>query len=242
MQALAPFAGAYPSATLSVAMTGPTPSSETTVLTGVVESSNPTGVRIEGLWYSFPRDLDLRPPDRGARLELRVNARRFVTAMKVIEPAPSPAEVDRSIVRASVLKAAAHFCASRTDLALRSRQVLQVAEAWEAWVYRPAVVQQDDASVNVEPDRDERIKRQVALSSAAEFLAMRPRATVDDVLTIADDWLGWLNRPITDTSQAEDQSTSSVIAEASADTDVAETVAFKRRPAHATIGRSAQGR
>jgi hypothetical protein len=196
------------------------------VLTGVVESSTPTGVRIEGRWYSLPRDLDVRPPDRGARVELRVNARRFVTAMKVVEPAPSPAEVDRAIVRASVVKAAAHFCASRTEPALRSRQVLQVAEAWEAWVYRPALIERDDPSVRVGPDREERIKRQVALSGAAEFLATRPRATVDDVLTIADDWLGWLNRPIADTSQAEDKSASSVIAEASADTDVAETVAF----------------
>jgi hypothetical protein len=185
-------------------MSGPSTSSETTVLTGVVESSTPTGVRIEGLWYSFPRDLDARPPDRGARVELRVNARRFVTAMKVIELAPSPAEVDRSIVRASVLKAAAHFCASRIEPALRSRQVLQVAQAWEAWVYRPAFVQQDDASVSVEPDRDERIKRQVALSGAAEFLAARPQATAEDVLTIANDWLGWLNRPIADTPRLEE--------------------------------------
>jgi hypothetical protein len=199
-------------ATLTVAMTAPMTSSETTVLTGVVESSTPTGVRIEGLWYSFPRDLDMRPPDRGARVELHVNARRFVTAMKVIAPAPAPTEVDRSIVRASVLKAAAHFCASRTEPALRSRHVLQVAEAWEAWVYRPALVQRDEASVSVEPDRDERIKRQVALSSAAEFLATRPQATTEDVLTIADDWLAWLNRPIADNVRPGPESTPPVVA------------------------------
>jgi hypothetical protein len=213
-------------ATLIVAMTGLTTSSETAVLTGVVESSTPTGVRIEGLWYSFPRDLDVRPPDRGARVELRVNARRFVTAMTVIAPAPSPAEVDRSIVRASVLKAAAHFCASRTDPALRSRQVLQVAEAWEAWVYRPALVQRDDASVAVAPDREERIKRQVALSDAAEFLATRPRATADDVLTIADDWLAWLSRPIADTPRPREESAPPVMAGPTKEAVVAETVAF----------------
>ncbi len=175
-------------------MTAAMASPEITVLTGVVESSTPTGVRIEGLWYSFPRDLGARPPDRGARVELRVNARRFVQGLRVIEPAPTPAEADRPIVRASVLKAAAHFCARRSDPGVRSRHVLQVAEAWEAWVYRPAMVNRDDDSVSVEPDKDERIKRQVAVSAAAEFLATRSEATAQNVLIIADDWCGWLNR------------------------------------------------
>jgi hypothetical protein len=41
-----------------------------------VESSRPTGVGNEELWYSLPRDLTGRPPDRGARVDPRVDGKR----------------------------------------------------------------------------------------------------------------------------------------------------------------------
>jgi hypothetical protein len=43
-----------------------------------VESSTPTGVRINGLWYSL-RDVT---PERGTRVDLQVDDKRFVRALK----------------------------------------------------------------------------------------------------------------------------------------------------------------
>jgi hypothetical protein len=197
----------YP-ATLAAMAPEPAGPSEVTHVTGVVEASTPTGVRIEGLWYSFPRNLDARPPDRGARVELHIGARRFVTALKVLAPAPSPAEADRPIVRASVLKAAAHFCATRRDPSLRSRRVVQIAAVWEAWIYQPTILEHDGVPTRAEPDKDERIARQVALTAVVDFLGARPQATADDVLPIAEDWLVWLHRAAADTAHGTEQSPS----------------------------------
>ena len=67
--------------------------------------------------------------------------------------------------------------------------VLEVAAVWEAWVYKPNVIEHDGDAERVPPDRDERIQRQVVLAAATDFLTARSAATEETVITIARDWL-----------------------------------------------------
>ena len=166
----------------------------TSVITGVVENSTATGVRIEGVWYTLPRDLDVRPPDRGARVELTVTERHFVRALRTLEAAPDPAEADRAIVRASVLRSAARFAGSHAQPP-RSVDTLDLAASFEAWVYRPGVQEQDAVRTEIPPDRERRLKRESALSSVVEFLANKPEARPEHILVLAEAWERWLGRP-----------------------------------------------
>lgn len=161
---------------------------------GVVENSTSTGVRIEGIWYTLPRDLDARPPDRGARVELKVTSRHFVTALKIVAPAPEPTEADRPIVRASVLRSAAEFAGTHTE-PLRSRETLELAEAFETWVYRTIDGDGTGEATEMPSDRERRRQRQTALSSVVAFLANKPEARPEHILVVAEDWERWLDRP-----------------------------------------------
>ena len=163
-------------------------------ITGVVENSTSTGVRIEGVWYTLPRDLDAPPPDRGARVELTVTGRHFVRGLRTLEPAPPPAEADRALVRASVLRSAARFAGTHAEPP-RSTDTLQLAAAFEAWVYRPVIRDQDDQHAAFSPDRERRVKRESALSSVVEFLANKPEARPEHILVLAEAWERWLSRP-----------------------------------------------
>ena len=159
---------------------------------GVVEHSTPTGVRIEGIWYTLPRDLDARPPDRGARVELSVRNQRFVTGLRILVPPPAPADIDRPVVRASVLRSAARFAGSHAQPS-RSVDTLDLAETFEAWVYRPMVEQLEDDQSERPPDRERRLRRESALASV-EFLANKPEARPEHVLVLAEAWERWLGR------------------------------------------------
>jgi hypothetical protein len=160
---------------------------------GVVENSTSTGVRIEGVWYTLPRDLAAPPPDRGARVELTVAGRHFVRGLRTLEPAPAPAEADRALVRASVLRSAARFAGTHTEPP-RSTDTLELAAAFEAWVYRPVIREQDDGHAEFAPDRERRVKRESALSSVVEFLANKPDARPEHILVLAAAWERWLAR------------------------------------------------
>ena len=166
----------------------------TSTITGVVENSTATGVRIEGVWYTLPRDLDAPPPDRGARVELTVSDRHFVRGLRTLEPAPEPAEADRAVVRASVLRSAARFAGTHAQPP-RSVDTLDLAASFEAWVYRPMVKEQDAGRIEIPPDRERRLKRESALSSVVEFLANKPEARPEHVLVLAEAWERWLGRP-----------------------------------------------
>ncbi len=159
----------------------------------MVESSTSTGVRIEGAWYTLPRDLEARPPDRGARVELTITERHFVRSLRTLEPAPEPAEADRGAVRASVLRSAAHFAGTHGQ-PHRSVDTLDLAVSFEAWVYRPAF-KQDDTQTEIPPDRERRLQRESAISSVVEFLANKPDAQSENVLVVAEAWERWLGRP-----------------------------------------------
>jgi hypothetical protein len=175
-------------------MTEPSGTGRTTTISGVVEQSTATGVRIEGIWYNLPRDSETRPPDRGARVELRVTGQRFVTGLKTLEPPPEPGEADRPIVRASVLRSAARFAGTHAA-PKRSTETLDLAAAFEAWVYRPMADEQDGEPTERAPDRERRVRRESALASVVEFLANKPEARPEHILVLAEAWERWLSRP-----------------------------------------------
>jgi len=168
-------------------------------ISGTVEQSTATGVRIEGVWYNLPRDRETRPPDRGARVELRVTSRHFVTGLRILAPPPAPGEVDRPLVRASVLRSAARFAGTH-DEPKRSTEALDLAASFEAWVYRPMLPDEPDAEPAAPrpPDRERRVRRESALASVVEFLANKPEARAEHILVLAEAWERWLSRPAAD--------------------------------------------
>jgi hypothetical protein len=180
-------------------MTEPGGTGRTSTISGVVEQSTATGVRIEGVWYSLPRDPETRPPDRGARVELRVTSRRFVTGLKILAPPPEPGEADRPVVRSSVLRSAARFAGTHAA-PKRSTEALDLAASFETWVYRPMVSDEPDAEPADPhpPDRERRVRRESALASVVEFLANKPAAQPAHILVLAEAWERWLSRPAED--------------------------------------------
>ena len=171
----------------------------TSTVSGTVEQSTATGVRIEGVWYNLPRDRERRPPDRGARVELRVTSRHFVTSLRILAPPPEPGEVDRPLVRASVLRSAARFAGTHAE-PQRSTAALDLAASFETWVYRPMLSDAPEAGPAEPhpPDRERRVRRESALASAVEFLANKPAAQPEHILVLAEAWERWLSRPVED--------------------------------------------
>lgn len=109
---------------------------------GVVQAVNPTGLKIAGAWLNVSRFKPIALPDVGAHVRLEVDARGYIQSLEVVEDqAKSRREAripsrDRQIARLTVLKAAAHFAAARTDL--KSADVLAIAERWLQWMERSA--------------------------------------------------------------------------------------------------------
>lgn len=111
-------------------------------VSGTVEAVNPKGVKVNGEWHNFSRFAqDITPPERGQHVTLTLDKAGFVRAVETDGPAPTAAaqqqpagQKDRIISRLAILKAASEFAASRPNAT--SADVLKVAEAWEAWIYR----------------------------------------------------------------------------------------------------------
>jgi|SRR5580765_8996365 len=103
---------------------------------GTVEATNDNGVRMDGTWYNRSQYRPIELPGVGARVCLRVDAKRFINSVDVLEHTPAPASLSRNetITRLAVLKAAANFAATRDDV--KSADVLRIAESWLAWVDR----------------------------------------------------------------------------------------------------------
>jgi hypothetical protein len=101
---------------------------------GTVEATNDNGVRIDGAWYNRSQFKPVDLPGVGARVCLRVDAKRFINSVDVLEHTPATASLSRNdtITRLTVLKAAAHFAATREEI--KSADVLRIAESWLAWV------------------------------------------------------------------------------------------------------------
>ncbi len=114
------------------------------LLTGVVSSVNPKGIKLEGLdeWLNFSKfAADLAPPSRGQAVSVTLDGQGFVRAIgpaaaTATPDAPQPPSAGREtlIIRQTCIKASAEFCASRPEL--RSTDLLALAERMEAWVTR----------------------------------------------------------------------------------------------------------
>jgi hypothetical protein len=110
-----------------------------TVVQGVVEAVNARGVRVNGEWASVSQFKPVALPEVGARVRMKVDAKRFIATLEVLEEGTSSHDVtrstssrDRQIARLSVLKSAAAFAATRADI--KSSDVLRIADAWLAWL------------------------------------------------------------------------------------------------------------
>jgi hypothetical protein len=106
---------------------------------GTVEQTNGNGIRVDGTWYSRSQFRPVELPSIGARVCLRVDAKRFISSVDVLEQGQSPAarlSRDETISRLAVLKAAASFLGqlSQTREDVRSEHVLVLADRWLDWV------------------------------------------------------------------------------------------------------------
>jgi hypothetical protein len=109
---------------------------------GIVESVNPTGLKIGGAWVNVSRFKPVDLPESGAHVRLRVDSKGYIVELENLSPAQQgktptvlSAKDDR-ITRLAVLKAAAEFVGlwgqSREDV--RSEHVLVIADRWLKWV------------------------------------------------------------------------------------------------------------
>jgi len=106
---------------------------------GIVESVNPTGLKIGGAWVNVSRFHPVQLPDAGAHVRLKIDPKGYIVDMQNLSPDPGPAVLsakDDRITRLAVLKAAAEFVGlwgqSREDV--RSEHVLVLADKWLKWV------------------------------------------------------------------------------------------------------------
>lgn len=104
---------------------------------GTVQSRNERGIRVDGDWFNVSKFKPVELPEIGARVRLGLDAKGFITSLEVVQAtgggiAPSASERDTRISRLAVLKAAAMFGASRSDL--KSGDVLRIADTWLQWV------------------------------------------------------------------------------------------------------------
>ncbi len=122
-------------------MAQPQPQAER--VAGVVEATNPKGVRVAGQWWNYSQyHADVLHPERGQTVELALGKGGFIRQVTLVDGATGPrgpvsqstATRERTIARLAVLKAAAAYCASRPDA--KAADVLKIASAWEAWVLR----------------------------------------------------------------------------------------------------------
>jgi len=128
--------------------------------TGRVAHVNAKGLKLEGheSWMNVSRfAVGVVIPEKGAAVTVTLDKGGFIRAVAPADgaepptPAPlpvaggssGPSDKDRTITRLAVLKAAAEFAASRS--ALKSGEVLKIAESWERWVLRS-----DDPSDDLE--------------------------------------------------------------------------------------------
>jgi len=125
--------------------------------TGRVAAVNPKGLKLDGheSWFNVSKfAVGVVLPERGQDVTVTVDKAGFLRS--VVQASgfppvaggsdvarPAPTTKDLTITRLAVLKAAAEFAASRS--ALKSGEVLKIAESWEKWILRS-----DDPSDDLE--------------------------------------------------------------------------------------------
>jgi hypothetical protein len=115
---------------------------QTSLVEGVVEARNATGIKCGGAWLNVsqygPR---VALPETGAHVRLRVDARGYIKECEVLNGMDKPIsavlnEKDERITRLAVLKAAAEFVGlwGQTREEVKSDHVLKLADRWLEWV------------------------------------------------------------------------------------------------------------
>ena len=102
--------------------------------TYIIEARNDKGIKLNGEWLNVSK-FGQRPelPDVGAHVRAEVDGKGFLKSLEVLDgDYGAPAPRDQRIARLTVLKAAAHFAAMRTDI--KSSDVLTIADRWLAWL------------------------------------------------------------------------------------------------------------
>ena len=117
-------------------------------LTGLVEATNPKGIKVAGQWVNFSRFGNVPRPDQGQMVTLTVKD-GFIKTLEVLDsshtaaapdpwgesaPRPSAPSKDIQIARAVALKGAIDFATSRGEM--KSSDVTRLAEVWEGWLLR----------------------------------------------------------------------------------------------------------
>lgn len=121
-------------------MASPAYQTQQRTVSGTVEAVNPKGVKVNGEWMNWSKWAeDPTPPERGQHVTLTLDKAGFVRSVETDGAATTTAQQpagqkDRIISRLAILKAASEFAASKPEA--KSTDVLKIAEAWEAWVYR----------------------------------------------------------------------------------------------------------
>lgn len=113
-------------------------------VSGIVRSVNPKGFKLDGSdeWLNFSKFAEVTPPERGQSVTVALDKQGFVRAVEATGGSQEPVQGrqatndqrERRISRLAVLKAAAEFGASRSNL--KSGDVLLIAESWERWINR----------------------------------------------------------------------------------------------------------
>jgi len=106
---------------------------------GLVESVNPTGLKIGGAWVNVSRFHPVTLPDAGAHVRLKIDSKGYIVELENLGGDGSKLAGtgrDERITRLAVLKAAAEFVGlwgqSREDI--KSEHVLVLADRWLKWV------------------------------------------------------------------------------------------------------------
>jgi len=106
---------------------------------GIVESVNPTGLKIGGAWVNVSRFHPVQLPDAGAHVRLKIDPKGYIVDLENLAASGIPTVLsakDDRITRLAVLKAAAEFVGlwgqSREEV--KSEHVLIIADKWLKWV------------------------------------------------------------------------------------------------------------
>lgn len=179
------------------------------VVRGVVEATNDTGLRMDGRWYNYSRFAAVPRPEVGQAVELALKG-RFVTGLKLTGGAavaspfdsstPTPRQDGRSgaaVVAEPVNRTGGPDVPGPAPTGTRSGSGRPTAAAWPTPSEQPGAAptgSDRDRSLVVAPPagRVERVTRLAVLEAAAAFLAHRPDAVPDDVLSVALQWLVWV--------------------------------------------------
>ena len=156
----------------------PAPAAE--LVRGPVEAVNEKGIRVESQWWNYSRFAEVPRPEVGQWVELVVR-KSFISGLKLLGPdgaTPLPEAAGPAVPTRR------RGPAPEPDF-----DGLDEPPAPEAPAGGPPGA---PAPADWRARREQVISRLTVLKAAADFLARRPEAVPDDVLTAAIQWLVWV--------------------------------------------------